>query len=169
MTEHLSVYFCSMHVGYTSDPRNVSFCENQPVPTMFTVTCQYNSTIIVPNWLVTGLASMSDPTIISRGVTSGPFISQSRQVTVGVSESTLTVNSQEVTATTCFQCSISTVGSGNFRSNQGCVTTVGEWYAQRSVVQREEYTHFSLTVCMRAHKHIIIASMHSLRWLIENW
>ena len=124
MTEHLCVYFCSMHVGYTSDPQNVPFCENQPVPTMFNVTCQYNSTIVLPSWVVTGLASMSNQTITPGG-TSGPFISQARAIPGGVSESTLTVNSQDVTATTCFQCVIVTIG-GNFRSNQGCVTAIGE-------------------------------------------
>ena len=125
MTEHLCVYFCSMHVGYTSDPQNVSFCQNQPVPAMFTVTCQYNSTIILPNWLVTGLVSMSDRTI-SPSVTSGPFIPQRRALPSGVGESSLTVNSQEVTAATCFQCVISTIGSGNIGSKQGCVNAVGE-------------------------------------------
>ena len=125
MTEHLCVYICSMHVGYTSDPRNVPFCENQPVPTMFNVTCQYNSTIVIPTWLVTGLASMSGITSIS-DMTSGPFIPQGRPLPGGVGESTLTVNSQEVTAATCFQCVISTLGGGNFRSKQGCVTAVGE-------------------------------------------
>ena len=114
-----------MHVGYTSDPQNVPICENQPVPTMFTMTCQYNSTIILPSWVVTGLASMPDRSI-SPDVTSGPFIPQGRPLPGGVGESTLTVNSQEVTATTCFQCVISTIGGGNFRSNQGCVTAVGE-------------------------------------------
>ena len=114
-----------MHVGYTSDPQNVPFCENQPVPTMFTVTCQYNSTSFLPTWLVTGLASMSNRTISPQD-TSGPFIPQGRVLPVGVGESTLTINSQEVTATTCFQCVILTLGGGNFRSNQGCVTAVGE-------------------------------------------
>ena len=114
-----------MHVGYTTDPRNVPFCENQPVPTMFNVTCQYNSTIVLPNWEVTGLASMSDQTIGST-VTSGPFIPQGRALPGEVSESTLTVNSQELTATTCFQCVISTVVGGNIGSKQGCVTAVGE-------------------------------------------
>ena len=68
---------------------------------------------------------MSDRTI-SPDETSGPFIPQGRALPGGFSESTLTVNSQEVTATTCFQCSISTAGGGNFRSKQGCVTAVGE-------------------------------------------
>ena len=125
MTEHLCVYNCSMHVGYTSDPQNVSFCENQPVPTMFNVTCQYNSTSFIPTWLVTGLASTSDPTSF-REETSGPFVPQGRPLPSGVAESTLTVNSQEVTAATCFQCVISTLTGGNFRSKQGCVTAVGE-------------------------------------------
>ena len=114
-----------MHVGYTSDPRNVPFCDNQLVQTMFSVTYQYNSTILLPNWLVTGLASMSDQTI-SPSVTSGPFMPQARTLPGGVGESTLTVNSQDVTAATCFQCVISTVGGGNIRSRQGCVTAVGE-------------------------------------------
>ena len=114
-----------MRVGYTSDPQNVPFCENQLVPTMFTVTCQYNSTIVLPNWVVTGLASMSNRTI-SPDVTSGPFIPQGRALPDGVGESTLTVDSSAVTATTCFQCVISTVGGGNIRSKQGCVTAVGE-------------------------------------------
>ena len=114
-----------MHVGYTRDPRNVPFCENQPIPTMFTVTCQYNSTIISPTWLVTGLASMSNRTI-SPDVTSGPFIPQGRPLPGGFAESTLSVNSQEVTAATCFQCVITILGGGTFRSNQGCVTAVGE-------------------------------------------
>ena len=129
MTEHLCVYFCSMHVEYTSDPQNVPFCENQPVPTMFTVTCQYNSTIILPSWVVTGLASMPDPTIIRPEVTRGPFIPQGRALPSGVGESTLTVNSQEVTVTTCFKCLIQTIDSRvfrNFRSNQGCVTVNGQ-------------------------------------------
>ena len=125
MTEHVCVSYCSMHVEYTIDPENVPFCENQPVPTMFNVTCQYNITIVLPTWLVTGLASMSDLTI-SPGVTSGPFIPQGRALPGGVGESTLTVNSQEVTATTCFQCIILTIGGGNIRSNQGCVTAVGK-------------------------------------------
>ena len=68
---------------------------------------------------------MSNRTI-SPDETSGPFIPQGRALPGGVGESTLTVNSQEVTATTCFQCVISTLGGGNFRSNQGCVTAVGE-------------------------------------------
>ena len=68
---------------------------------------------------------MSNRTI-SPSVTSGPFIPQGRALPGGVGESTLTVNSQEVTAATCFQCVISTVGGGNIRSNQGCVTAVGE-------------------------------------------
>ena len=68
---------------------------------------------------------MSDRTI-SPDVTSGPFIPQGRPLPGGVGESTLTVNSQEVTATTCFQCVILTIGGGNFRSNQGCLTAVGE-------------------------------------------
>ena len=114
-----------MHVGYTSDPQNVPFCENQPVQTTFNVTCQYNSTIVLPNWLVTGLASISDRTV-SPSVTSGPFIPQGRALPGGVSESTLTVNSQELTAATCFQCVISTVGGGSSGSKQGCVTAVGE-------------------------------------------
>ena len=125
MSEHLCVYFCSTHIGYTSDPQNVPFCENQPVRTMFTVTCQYNITIVLPTWLVTGLVSMSNRTI-SPDVASGPFIPQGRVLPSGVGESTLTVNSQEVTSTTCFQCVISTLGGGNFRSNQGCVTAVGK-------------------------------------------
>ena len=125
MTEHLCVFFCSMHVGYTSDPQHVPFCENQTVPTMFTMACQYNSTIILPTWLVTGLASMSDRTI-RPDVTSGPFIPQGRALLDGVGESTLTVNSQEVTAATCFQCVISTIGGSNIKSRQGCVTAVGE-------------------------------------------
>ena len=125
MTEHLCVYICSMHVGYTLDPQNVSFCENQPVPTMFTMTCQYNSTSFLSTWLVTGLALMPDQTI-SHSVTRGPFIPQGRVLPGGVGESTLTVNSQEVTAATCFRCEILTLGGGIFRSNQGCVTAVGE-------------------------------------------
>ena len=125
MTEHLCVYICSMHVGYNTDPQNVSFCENQLVPTMFTVTCQYNSTIVLPTWLVTGLASMSNRTI-SPSVTSGPFIPQGRALPGGVAESTLTVNSQEVTATTCFRCVISIVGGDNIASRQGCVIAVSE-------------------------------------------
>ena len=116
---------CSMHVGYTIDPRNVSFCENQPVPTMFTVTCQYNSTSFIPTWMVTGLASMPDPTSF-REETSGPFVPQGMPLPSGVGESTLTVNSSDVTAATCFQCVISTLGGGNFRSKQGCMTAVGE-------------------------------------------
>ena len=92
---------------------------------MFTVTCQYNSTVTLPNWLVTGLATMPDQTI-SPDVTSGPFIPQGRALPGGVGESTLTVNSQGVTAATCFQCVISILGGGNFRSKQGCVTAVGE-------------------------------------------
>ena len=68
---------------------------------------------------------MSNRTI-SPEVTSGPFIPQGRALPSGVGESTLTVNSQEVTETTCFQCVISTVGGDNFRSKQGCVTPVGE-------------------------------------------
>ena len=67
---------------------------------------------------------MSDRTI-TLGVTSGPFIPQGRALPSGVGESTLTVNSQDVTATTCFQCVILTLG-GNFRNKQGCVTAVGE-------------------------------------------
>ena len=63
---------------------------------------------------------------ISPSVTSGPFIPQGRSLPGGVGESTLTVNSQEVTVTTCFQCVISTLGGGNIRSKQGCVTAVGE-------------------------------------------
>ena len=92
---------------------------------MFTVTCQYNITIILPTWLVTGLASLSDQTI-SPSVTCGPFIPQGRALPGRVGESTLTVNSQEVTAATCFQCVISTVGGGSIRSKRGCVTAVGE-------------------------------------------
>ena len=68
---------------------------------------------------------MSDR-LISPGETSGPFILQGRAIPGEVGESTLNVNSQEVTAATCFQCSISTIGGGNFRSKQGCVTAVGE-------------------------------------------
>ena len=132
MTEHLCVYFCSMHVGYTSDPRNVPFCENQPVPTLFTVTCQYNSIIALPTWLVTGLGSMPHRTI-SPSVTSGPFIPQGGPLPGGVGESTLTVNSSDVTVTTCFQCVISTLGGSSFRSKLGCVTAVGEWYAQKYI------------------------------------
>ena len=71
-----------MHVGYTTDPQNVPFCENQQVPTMFTVTCQYNSTSFLPSWVVTGLASMSNQTI-SPSVTSGPFIPQARALPGG--------------------------------------------------------------------------------------
>ena len=67
---------------------------------------------------------MSNRTIIP-SLTSGPFIPQHRPLPGGVGESTLTVNSQEVTAATCFQCVISTV-DGNFRSKQGCMTPVGE-------------------------------------------
>ena len=59
-------------------------------------------------------------------VTSGPFIPQGRALPGGVGESTITVNSQDVTEATCFQCVISTIGGGNFRSNQGCMTPVGE-------------------------------------------
>ena len=125
MTERLCVYFCFMHVGYTSDPQNLLICENQPVPTMFTVTCQYNSTSFLPTWVVTGLASTPDRSL-RPDATSGPFIPQARALPGGVGESNLTVNSQEVTATTCFQCVISTLGGGNFRSNQGCVTAVGK-------------------------------------------
>ena len=125
MTEHLCVFFCSMHVGYTTDPRNLPFCENQPVPAVFNVTCQYNNTIVLPTWLVTGLASMSNRTIIP-DVTSGPFISQGRALPGGVGESTLTVNSQDVTETTCFQCVITTIGGGDIGSRQGCITAVGE-------------------------------------------
>ena len=124
MTEHLCVLFY-MHVGYTSDPWNVPFCENQPVPTMFNVTCQYNNTIVLPSWVVTGLASMSERTI-SPSETTGPFIPQSRALPGGVGESTLTIDSSDVTAATCFQCAIVTVGGGDIRSNQGCVTAVGE-------------------------------------------
>ena len=125
MTEHLCVSYCSMHVEYTLDPQNVPFCENQLVPTMFNVTCRYNSTSFLPSWLVTGLATMSNRTI-SPDETSGPFIPQARLLPGGSGESTLTINSQEVTATTCFQCAISTLGGDNFRSKQGCVTIVGE-------------------------------------------
>ena len=125
MTEHLCVYICSMHVGYIIDPQNVPFCENHPVPTMFSVTCQYNSTIVLPIWLVTGLASMSDRTI-RPDETSGPFIPQGRALPGGVGESTLTVHSSDVTAATCFQCVISTIGGGNIGSKQGCVTALGE-------------------------------------------
>ena len=114
-----------LHVGYTTDPQNVSFCGNQSVPTMFTVTCQYNSTIVLPTWLVTGLASMSNRTI-SPSVTSGPFIPQGRALPGGVGESTLTINSGDVTEATCFQCVISTIGAGNIGSKQGCVTADGE-------------------------------------------
>ena len=67
---------------------------------------------------------MPDQTI-SPSVTSGPFIPQGRALPGRVAESTLTVHSQDVSATTCFQCLISTLG-GNIRSNQGCVTAVGE-------------------------------------------
>ena len=67
---------------------------------------------------------MSNRTIIP-SVTSGPFIPQGRVLPGGVSESTLAVNSQEVTAATCFQCVIST-NDGNFKSKQGCMTPVGE-------------------------------------------
>ena len=131
-----------MHVGYTTDPQNVPFCENQPVLTMFAVTYRYNSTSFLPNWLVTQLASMSDRTIIP-GETSGPFIPQGRALPGEVAESTITVNSQEVTATTCFQCVISTIGGGNFRSNQGCVTALGERNAQKySSAERGVHTLF---------------------------
>ena len=58
--------------------------------------------------------------------TSGPFIPQARALTGEIGESTLTVNSQDVAEATCFQCAISTIGGGNFRSNQGCMTPVGE-------------------------------------------
>ena len=68
---------------------------------------------------------MSDQTV-SPDVSSGPFIPQGRVLPGGVGESTLTVNSQEVTAATCFQCVISTIGGGNFRSRVGCVTAFGE-------------------------------------------
>ena len=68
---------------------------------------------------------MPDRTI-SPGVTSGPFVPQARALPGEVSESNLTVNSQEVTATTCFQCETSTIGGGIFRSNQGCITAAGE-------------------------------------------
>ena len=68
---------------------------------------------------------MSDRTI-SLDMTSGPFILQGRAIPGEVGESTLTVNSQEVTAATCFQCVISTLGGGDFRSKQGCVTAVGK-------------------------------------------
>ena len=125
MTEHLCVYICSMHVGYTLDPQNLLLCENQTIPTMFTMTCQYNSTSFLSTWLVTGLASMTNRTISPQD-TSVSFIPQGRVLPGGVGESTLTVNSQEVTAITCFQCAISTLGGANFRSKQGCVTAVGE-------------------------------------------
>ena len=68
---------------------------------------------------------MSNRTI-SPSETTGPFIPQSRALPGGVGESTLTVDSSDVTAMTCFQCVIATVGGGNFRSNQGCMTPVGE-------------------------------------------
>ena len=64
--------------------------------------------------------------IISPTVTSGPFIPQDRALSGGVGESTLIVNSQEVTVATCFRCSISLTGGDNILSNQGCVTAVGE-------------------------------------------
>ena len=113
-------YLC---LGYTSDPHNVPFCQNRTVPTMFTVTCQFNSTSFLPNWLVTGLSTMSDQTIYP-SVTTGPFIPKGR-----VGESTLTVNSQEVTVGTCFQCAITLISGSvpiQFRSMPGCVTAVGE-------------------------------------------
>ena len=61
---------------------------------------------------------------IAPTMTTGPFMARG-----GVSESTLTVNSQEVTVGTCFQCEIIVVSEGvptPFRSMPGCVTAVGE-------------------------------------------
>ena len=86
---------------------------------MFTVTCQYNSTSLIPSWLVTGLATTSDMAV-GPCMTTGSFIPQG-----GVGESTLTVNSQEVIEGTCLRCAIVST-SGTFRSIPGCVTAVGE-------------------------------------------
>ena len=60
---------------------------------------------------------------IAPTMTTGPFMAQG-----GDGESNLSVNSQEVTVGTCFQCEIIVVSDGvptPFRSMPGCVTSVG--------------------------------------------
>ena len=115
----------SLHVEYNSTiPQDVPFCEGQPFPTAFSVTCQCNSTFF-PNWLVTGLATMSD-LIISPGTSMPPFLPQFEYMgQLGITVSTLNVTSPDVREGTCFQCQLTTL-SGVFRSKQGCVTAVGE-------------------------------------------
>ena len=101
-------------------PQDVPYCAEEEVRTMFTVRCQYSgNNDIAPNWQVSGLATMMDQTIAS-SMSTGPFITQG-----GGAESTLTVNSSEVTNRTCFQC-LFTTGSGPVTSRQGCLTPVGE-------------------------------------------
>ena len=118
-----------LHVGYNSTlPQDIPFCRNEPLPTAFSVTCQNNSTFLLPVWLVTGLATMSDLTIVST-MPMPHFFSQSEVMgQLGITVSNLNVTSPDVREGTCFQCEIAT-SSGVFRSKQGCVTAVGEWNA----------------------------------------
>ena len=116
----------SLHVGYNSTlPQDVPFCKNERPPTAFIVTCQYNSTVFLPNWLVTGLATMSNLTIAPT-MPMPPFFPQAEVMgQFGMTVSTLNVTSPDVREGTCFQCEIAT-SSGVFRSKQGCVRAVGE-------------------------------------------
>ena len=116
----------SLHVGYNSTlPQDVPFCKNEPLPIAFSVTCQYNNTFVLSNWLVTGLATMSD-LIIVPSTSMPPFLPQLEFMEkTGMIVSTLNVTSPDVREGTCFQCEIVTV-NGVFRSKQGCVTAVGE-------------------------------------------
>lgn len=87
---------------------------------MFTVTCQFNGTNILPVWQVTGLATPEEVTISTSGGT-GPFI---RQGVIG--ETTLTVNSENIRNGSCFQCEFTLADDSVLSSKKGCVTAVGK-------------------------------------------
>lgn len=117
--DHLCHFFINV-VFNSALPQDKPYCEGQPDPTMFTMTCQFNGTNVLPNWRVTGLATPEDVTIGSSGGT-GPFI---RQGVFG--ESTLTVDSQNVRNGSCFQCEFTLADSSVQTSKKGCVTAVGK-------------------------------------------
>ena len=101
-------------------PQDKPYCEDQPATTMFTMTCQFNGSNVLPVWRVIGLATPEDVTIGSSGGTS-PFI---RQGMVGAS--TLTVDSQNVRSGSCFQCEFTLANGSVITSKKGCVTAIGK-------------------------------------------